>query len=208
MKILIACEYSGVVRDAFLAAGHDATSCDILPTESPGPHHCGPVEELLSDPWDMIIAHPPCTYLCNSGVRWLHTDPGRWAKLRHAAEFFRLFLDHSCPRICIENPVMHKYARELIGGQRFTQSIQPWEFGHPESKRTCLWLKGLPFLCKTKILPLPASGHWENQTPSGRNKLAPGPERAKIRSATYPGIGHAMADQWKESIFMQKEFIE
>ena len=77
MKILIACEYSGVVRDAFLAAGHDATSCDILPTESPGPHHCGPVEELLSDPWDMIIAHPPCTYLCNSGVRWLHTDPGR-----------------------------------------------------------------------------------------------------------------------------------
>jgi len=208
MKILIACEYSGVVRDAFLAAGHDATSCDILPTESPGPHHCGPVEELLSDPWDMIIAHPPCTYLCNSGVRWLHTDPGRWAKLRHAAEFFRLFLDHSCPRICIENPVMHKYARELIGGQRFTQSIQPWEFGHPESKRTCFWLKGLPFLCKTKILPLPASGHWENQTPSGRNKLAPGTERAKIRSATYPGIAQAMADQWKESIFMQKEFIE
>lgn len=196
MKILVACEYSGIVRDAFLAAGHDATSCDILPTESPGPHYCGPVEDLLSDPWDMIIAHPPCTYLCNSGVCWLHTDPSRWEKLYHASQFFRLFLEHSCPKICIENPVMHKYARELIGGHRCTQSFQPWEFGHPESKRTCLWLKGLPLLRKTKILTKPANGRWDNQTPSGCNKLGPSPDRAKIRSATYPGIAEAMANQW------------
>jgi len=196
MRVLIACEYSGTVRDAFIAQGHDAMSCDILATERPGPHHEGDVREVLADDWDLIIAHPPCTYLCNSGVRWLYTEDGRWEKLDEAAAFFRLFLDADCPRVCIENPVMHKHALERIGGRRFDQSIQPYEFGHPESKRTCLWLRGLPALRPTDILEVPASGHWENQTAGGYNKLGPSPDRWKIRSATYQGIADAMADQW------------
>ena len=208
MKILIACEYSGIVRDAFIAQGHDARSCDILPTERPGPHYQGDVTELLDKAWDLIIAHPPCTYLCNSGVRWLHTEKGRWEKLEEAAAFFRLFLDVNCPRVCIENPVMHRYARERLHGKKQTQSIQPFQFGHPESKRTCLWLKGLEPLRPTKVLDLPGCGYWENQTPSGRNKLAPSPDRAKLRSATYSGIADAMAAQWGRPQRIQKTFEE
>ena len=116
MRVLVACEYSGTVRDAFINTGHDAMSCDILPTDQPGPHYQGDVREMLHERWDLIIAHPPCTYLCNSGVCHLHKDPTRWAKLEDAAKFFKLFLDIDGPRVAIENPIMHKYAKELIGG--------------------------------------------------------------------------------------------
>jgi hypothetical protein len=202
MRVLVACEYSGTVRDAFIAQGHDAMSCDILATERPGPHHEGDVREVLADDWDLVIAHPPCTYLCNSGVRWLYTEDGRWEKLDEAAEFFRLFLDADCPRVCIENPVMSSHAIKRIGGVKQSQSVQPYEFGHPESKRTCFWLRGLPALRPTDILERPACGHWANQSSKtggngGKMPIEPRtPDRWKLRSATYQGIADAMADQW------------
>lgn len=187
-RVLVACEYSGVVRDAFLRAGHEAYSCDIIPGDPPSPFHIqGDVVPLLKEHWDLIIAHPPCTYLCNSGVRGLHTDPGRWELLDEAAKFFRLFLNVDCERVCIENPVMHKHARQRIGGVRRSQVIQPWQFGHGETKATCLWLKNLPRLEPTNIV-------------SGReariHKMGPSPDRGKLRSKTYEGIGEAMAQQW------------
>ncbi len=148
MKILVACEYSGTVRDAFTARGHEAWSCDILPSETPGNHFQGDVKNVLDGDWDLIIAHPPCTYLSNSGVCHLHKDFSRWAKLDEAAEFFKLFTEHQCPKICIENPIQHKHARERIG-KKYDQIIHPFMFGHPEQKATCLWLKGLPKLIPT-----------------------------------------------------------
>lgn len=195
MRVLVACEYSGTVRDAFAALGHDAMSADLLPTETPGPHYQGDVMDVLEDGWDLMIAHPPCTYLANSGAHWLHRQEGRWASMEDGARFFRELLYAPIPRVAVENPVMHKYAIEIIG-ERQTQCIQPFEFGHPESKRTCLWLRGLWPLQPTEVLERPVSGHWENQTPSGQNKLGPSPDRWKIRSATYQGIADAMADQW------------
>ena len=195
MKVLIACEYSGTVRDAFLRRGHDAMSCDLLPTDAPGPHYQGDVSDILNDGWDMMIAHPPCTYMTNSGVTWLHRDPTRWEKLDEAAAFFSTLLNAPIPRIAIENPIMHKYAKERIGGIKQTQVIQPWMFGHMEQKATCLWLKGLQALTPTnnvkeQMLQLPANErqrlHW----------LPPSPDRWKIRSATYKGIAEAMAEQW------------
>ena len=204
MRILIACEYSGIVRDAFTKAGHHAVSCDILPTESNGLHYKGDVRDILySRHWDMMIAHPPCTYLANSGVSWLNRIPGRWEQLDEGAALFKLLLDAPINRICIENPVPHKYAVERIG-QQYDQTIQPYNFGHPESKRTCLWLKNLPPLLNTITLTKPARGYWDNQTPSGQNKLGPSPDRAKIRSRFYPGIAEAMATQWG-SIDLDKE---
>ena len=197
MKILVACEYSGVVRDAFTRLGHDAMSCDILPTDSLGKHHTGDIREVLYEEWDLIISHPPCTYLCNSGVCWLHTEEGRWEKLDEAAKFFRLFCDNPCEKVCIENPIPHKYAVERIGG-KYTQIIQPWMFGHPERKATCLWLKGLPKLkepnnVKAEMLKLPKSKqqrlHYES----------PSPDRWKIRSKTFKGFADAMAEQWGKS---------
>jgi hypothetical protein len=196
MKVLVGCEYSGTVRDAFIALGHDAMSCDLLPTDKPGPHFQGDVFEAIAmKDWDLAIFHPPCTYLCNSGVCWLHSDPDRWDKMREGATFFKALMDCNIPKICIENPIMHKYALEIIKRKQ-TQSIQPYEHGDPFSKRTCLWLKNLPIIVPTKILPLPESGRWSNQTPSGRCNLSPGPDRWKIRSTTYPGIAAAMAAQW------------
>ena len=128
MKVLVACEYSGRVRDAFANKGHDAWSCDLLPTDqSNGNHHQGDIKDILYDNWDLIIAHPPCTYFANSGVSWLHRDSSRWAKLDESADFFNLFLNHSCNKIAIENPVPHKYALERIGGKKYTQTIQPWQ---------------------------------------------------------------------------------
>lgn len=195
MKILIACEFSGVNREAFAALGHDVTSCDILPTEIPGNHYQGDVLDILYDYWDMIIAHPPCQYLANSGVRWLNTEEGRWEKMREAAAFFKLFLDHPCPRIAIENSVMHKYAREAIGGMRPTQTVQPYHFGVMQTKRICWWLKGLPLLKETnnvyeEMMALPYSArakvHYEG----------PSPERAKNRARWIPEVGDAMAQQW------------
>ena len=197
MKVLVACETSGVVRNAFLEKGHDAWSCDLEPADDNQDRHFQQdvLEILYDDCWDMIIAHPPCTYLANSGVHWLNRQKGRWEKMFEAAVFFRAFLCAEAKYICVENPVMHKYALEHIG-QKHTQTIQPYQFGHSESKRTCLWLINLPPLKPTKILEKPACGYWDNQCPSGQNKLGPSPDRAKKRSRTYEGIAKAMANQW------------
>lgn len=204
MRVLIACEFSGVVREAFKRHGHDAWSCDLLPTEIPGNHLQEDIFHVLGSSmwglWDLIIAHPPCTYLCNSGVSWLYKkdksrNEERWEQMREGAIFFRSLLNSNCERIAIENPIPHKYALEIIG-QKYTQVIQPWQFGHGETKATCLWLKGLPPLKPTHTnAPLFGSeavtgrvprSHWES----------PGPERWKNRSRTLAGIAEAMADQW------------
>jgi len=195
MNVLVACEFSGIVRDAFTRAGHHAVSCDLLPSESEGHHYKGDVRDLLYDGWDLMIAHPPCTYLANSGVRWLHTNPGRWDAMKEGALFFKELLDAPIGKIAIENPVMHKYAVEIIG-RKHDQTIQPYQFGHPESKRTCLWLKYLPPLLYTDVLVKEPGQVWDNQTPSGQNKLGPSPDRWKLRSTFYTGIAEAMATQW------------
>ena len=195
MKVLVACEYSGTVRDEFISRGHDAISCDLLPSETEGPHVQSDALDMLDDGWDLLVAHPPCTYLTNSGVTWLHKDPERWAKLDEAAAFFKAFLDAPIPKICVENPIMHKYAIQRIGGVRQTQVVQPWMFGHLEQKATCLWLKGLPNLTPTnnvkkQMLLLP-----DNQR-QRMHYLPPSEDRWKLRSKTYLGLGNAMADQW------------
>jgi len=195
MRVLVACEYSGTVRDAFINAGHDAVSCDLLPTDKIGPHYQGDVFDIINDGWDLMIAHPPCTYLTNSGVTWLHKDPSRWEKLDEGAAFFKALLDAKIPMIAVENPIMHKYAKERIGGVKQAQVIQPWMFGHLEQKATCLWLKGLPKLVETKnvkekMLQLP-----KNQR-ERLHYLPPSKDRWKIRSKTYQGIANAMASQW------------
>jgi hypothetical protein len=197
MKVLIACEFSGTVRDAFIKAGHDAISCDILPTDSPGPHYQGDVKYLLNEQWDLIIAHPPCTYLANSGVCHLYKDESRWQKMEEGAAFFKLFLEHQCPRIAIENPIMHKYSIAAIGGVKQNQVIQPWMFGHMEQKATCLWLKGLPLLqptnnVKNEMMLLP-----DNQR-QRLHYLPPSKDRQKLRSKTYQGVADAMASQWSK----------
>jgi|TARA_R110000823_G_C15663443_1_gene472348 hypothetical protein len=194
MKVLIACEYSGKVRDAFAKKGHDALSCDLLASDQPnGNHHQGDIREVLYRDWDLIIAHPPCTYFANSGVSWLHRDKTRWRKLDESAEFFNLFLKHPCRKVAIENPVPHKYALERIGNIKYTQTIQPWQFGDDASKRTCLWLKNLPKLVPTNIIK---KERYSNQTPSGQNNIGPSENRWKQRSVTYQGIADAMAQQW------------
>ena len=195
MKILVACEYSGRVRDAFIAMGHDAMSCDLLPTDAAGPHYQGDVFDLDLTQFDLMIAHPPCTYLTNAGVTWLHRDKGRWAMLDDGAAFFKRLLEAPIPRICIENPIMHKYAKERIGGVKQSQVIQPWMFGHMEQKATCLWLKGLPLLqptnnVKEEMMKLPDN---ERQR---LHYLPPSADRWKLRSTTYQGIADAMAAQW------------
>lgn len=189
MRVLVACEYSGVVRDAFIAAGHEALSCDLLPTEQPGPHFEGPVECVIHMGWDLMIAHPPCTHLAVSGARWFKDKQQEQAE---ALEFVRYLMAAPVPRIALENPISIISTRI----RKPDQIIQPYEFGHPESKKTCLWLKGLPLLRHTNVLPLPEGGRWQNQTPSGQNKLPPGPNRWKERSRTYEGIAAAMAEQW------------
>lgn len=195
MKVLVACEYSGIVRDAFRARGHDAMSCDILPTETEGPHYEGDVRDLLGESFDLVIAHPPCTYLSNSGVAWLHRDESRWAKMYEAAEFFSLMFEFDSPRIAVENPIQHKYAVEAHGRGRQTQIIHPWQFGHTEQKATGLWLRGLEPLrhtenVKEQMMRLPKR---ERQR---LHYLPPGPDRWKLRSATFQGFADAMAAQW------------
>lgn len=197
MKVLVACEFSGIVRDAFAARGHDAWSCDLLPCEREGQHIQGDCLEALNQGWDLMIAHPPCTYLTNAGVRHLHSVPSRngvlpkihgderWAKMREAAGFFNLLKAAPVPRIAIENPTPHRYARELIG--RYQQAIQPWEFGVPETKRTCLWLKNLPPLMATII---------ECDRVSRCHLTPPSVVRWMHRSRTPQGIADAMAAQW------------
>lgn len=195
MRVLVACEFSGTVRDAFLARGHDAMSCDLLPCDVAGPHYQGDVRDVLGQDWDLLIAHPPCTFMANSGVRHLYSRPDRWADLDAAAVFFRLFLDAPIPRKAIENPIMHKHAIERIGGVKQSQVIQPWMFGHLEQKATCLWLTGLPLLrptnnVKEEMMRLPIK---ERQR---LHYLPPSPDRWRLRSKTYDGIAAAMAEQW------------
>ncbi len=196
MKVLVACEYSGIVRDAFLEKGHDAWSCDLLPTEKNSNRHIvGDVRDILNDGWDLLmVAHPPCTRLCNSGVRWLYEPPkGKtkeqmWRELDEGAALFSDMWNAPIERICVENPVMHKFAKERIRNyQDFAQSIQPWQFGHGEVKRTCFWLKNLAPLKPTDIV-------------AGRearvHKAPPSPDRWKERSRFFPGVAKAMAEQW------------
>lgn len=190
MKALVACEFSGVVRRAFRDAGHDAWSCDLLPPEDGSRFHIqADVRTVLDGRWDLMIAHPPCTHLAVSGARWFK---GKEKEQVEALDFVRTLLEAPIPRIALENPVSIISSRI----RKPDQIIQPWMFGHPESKKTCLWLKGLPRLEPTNILPLPESGRWDNQTPSGQNKLGPSEDRWKERSRTYEGIAAAMAEQW------------
>lgn len=199
MKVLVACEYSGRVRDAFIAQGHDAMSCDLLPTDVAGPHHQGDVFDLDLAQFDLLIAHPPCTYLTNAGVTWLHRDPDRWAKLDDGAAFFKRLLDAPIPRICVENPIMHKYAKERIGGVKQSQVVQPWMFGHMEQKATCLWIKGLPPLQPTNNVKAEMMALPDNQR-QRLHYLPPSADRWKLRSTTYQGIANAMAAQWSEGV--------
>lgn len=180
MRVLIACEYSGTVRDAFIAKGHDAMSCDLLPTDKPGPHYQGDVFDVINDGWDLMIAHPPCTHLAVSGARWFK-DKG--TEQEEALDFVRKLMNADVDRICIENPVSIISSRI----RKPDQTIQPWQFGHGETKRTCLWLKGLPKLLPTDIVDGRDQRIW---------KLPPSPDRWKIRSATFQGIADAMANQW------------
>lgn len=198
MRVLVACEFSGVVRQAFRKRGHDAWSCDLLPAEDMSHYHIqgdarnvihgGHIPGLLppSHKWDLMIAHPPCTYLANSGVRWLgepHINRERWNEMTKAKQFFRDLLEAPIEHICVENPIQHKYGKI----RQQDQLIQPWQFGHGETKATCLWLKNLPLLVPTDIV-------------EGRearvHKASPGPDRWKERSRTLKGIAEAMATQW------------
>jgi len=180
VKILVACEYSGLVRDAFIAGGHSAMSCDLFPTERPGPHYQGDVRDILNDGFDLMVAHPPCTHLAVSGARWFVDKLEEQAE---ALEFVRYLLAAPIPHIAVENPVSIISSRIRPPDQ----IIQPWQFGHGETKTTCLWLKGLPFLRPTNIV-------------AGRKPrvhfMPPSPDRWRERSRTFPGIALAMADQW------------
>lgn len=180
MRVLVACEYSGTVRDAFAARGHDAWSCDLLPTERLGNHIHGDVLQHLHRNWDLMIAHPPCTHLAVSGARWFKD---KQIEQVDSLDFVRRLLDAPIPRIALENPISIISSRI----RKPDQIIQPWQFGHGETKATCLWLKNLPKLLPTNIV-------------EGRDarihKMPPGPDRWKERSRTFEGIAQAMAQQW------------
>lgn len=197
LSVLIACEYSGRVSGAFRDRGFDAWSCDLLPTDAyPRWHIQGDaLDAINSRPWDLVIAHPPCTYLTNSGVCHLHKDESRWAKLDEAAAFFRAIWDCNVPRVAIENPVMHRYAKERIGGLQQAQTIQPYHFGHMEQKATCLWIRGVPKLRHTTDLKAATMALPSNQR-QRLHYLPPSENRWKLRSTTYQGIADAMASQW------------
>ena len=191
MKVLIGCEESATVREAFAKLGHDAWSCDLLPSRVPGKHIRADILTVLNDGWDLAIFHTPCTYLSNSGVRWLYNRDGsrnaeRWELMERDALLFRATMQANIPMIANENPIMHKYAVAIIG-RRQDQVIQPWQFGHGETKATCLWLKNLPQLRPTNIV-------------DGREQrihnMPPSPNRQRDRSVTYQGIAEAMANQW------------
>lgn len=205
MKVLIGCETSGIVRNAFIEQGHDAWSCDVLPSDVPTNRHIQDdvLNVLKSDNWDMLmVAHPPCTRLCNSGVRWLHKAPPNktlsqmWDELEKGAKLFSELLNADVPRVAVENPVMHKHAKQRIENyQPFSQSIQPWQFATDDDsadnvkKRTCLWLKNLP-----KLIP---TGNVNGSTARNEcHKAPPSKDRWKIRSKSYHGIARAMAIQW------------
>lgn len=182
MKVLVACEFSGVVRDAFIAKGHDAVSCDLLPTEKPGPHYQGDVRDILHEKWDLMIAHPPCTHLCASGAK--HWAWKAESGVQEAAlVFVKTLLEAPIPKIALENPVGIISSRI----RKPTQYIQPWQFGHGETKKTGLWLVNLPALYPTNVV----SGRYPRV-----HREPPGPDRWKRRSVTYSGIAQAMAEQW------------
>ena len=190
-RVLVACEYSGRVRDAFIRAGHDAMSCDLLPTEVPGPHHQGDVRDVLAGDWDLLVAHPPCTHLSVSGARWFNDKRGEQAE---ALAFVWTLLQAPVPRIALENPV------SIISSHygKPAQTIQPWQFGHGETKATCLWLKNLPPLTPTNIV-------------EGRearvHRMPPGPDRWKERSRTFEGVAAAMAAQWGPLLSMPADLF-
>lgn len=210
MRVLVACEFSGVVREAFRKRGHEAWSCDLLASEAklPRGQDCWPAYSNYNEPhfkgdvlkviraqkWNLMVAHPPCTFLCNSGVRWLYGGKGkvrdekRWQQMEEAANFFRALLFADIPKIAIENPIMHIHARNLIQAQP-SEQIQPYMFGHPETKATLLWLRGLPLLQPT---------NWVDGRKPRVHHASPGPERWKERSRTLQGIAEAMAEQWGE----------
>lgn len=216
MRVLVACEYSGRVRDAFSALGHDAMSCDLLDAEQPGKHYQGDVRDVINDGWDLMIAHPPCTYLSVSGMHWTTRGLRDPQLTEDALAFVRVLMGAPVPRIAIENPV------SVISNRirKPDQIIHPYQFGEDASKKTCLWLKGLPLLTPTKIImprliccgrEVPNSDkygcpncngakaarpRWRNQCDSGQNKLGPGEDRWKDRSRTYRGVAEAMARQW------------
>lgn len=195
MKILVACEYSGTVRDAFLARGHEAMSCDLLPTDVSGPHYQGDVFDVINDGWDLMIAHPPCTYLSVSGMHWTTRGLRDPQLTEDALDFVRRLMAAPVKQIAIENPISVISSRI----RKPDQIIAPYQFGHDASKKTCLWLKNLPLLRPTSMVePRIVGGRkrWGNQTDSGQNKLPPSKDRWKIRSATYQGIAEAMASQW------------
>lgn len=202
-RILIGCETSGVVRRAFAALGHDVWSVDLLPAEDRSNRHIvGDIRDYLGDGWDLAVMHPPCTRLCNSGVRWLHVPPpGRTqedmrAELIEGAALFSACWTAPIPRVCVENPVMHRHARELIAGWQKPQTVQPWWFGDPAFKATGLYLRGLPPLVPTDRLTPPASGTDEHKRWSAVHRASPGPDRWRLRSRTFDGIAAAMASQW------------
>jgi hypothetical protein len=200
VKILVACEFSGVVRDAFIARGHEAMSCDLIPTESPGPHYEGDVRDVLGNGWDLMIAHPPCTYLSSSGMHWTRRGKRHQSLTDEAIDFVKILMKAPVKHMALENPV--GVISTLI--RKPDQIVQPWMFGHDASKATCLWLRNLPPLEPTGIVkPRMVNGkkRWANQTDSGQNKLSPSDDRWKKRSATYPLIAKAMADQW--SIYLE-----
>lgn len=184
LRVLVACEYSGIVRDAFIARGHEAMSCDLLETEQPGPHYRGDVRDVLGAGWDLMVAHPPCTHLSVSGARWFNVKRDEQDQ---ALAFVRMLFAAPIPRIAVENPVSVISTR--LG--RPSQTIQPWQFGHGECKATCLWLLGLPALRPTKLV-------------AGREQrvhmMPPGPDRWRERSRTFQGIADAMADQWGDAV--------
>jgi|TARA_R110001606_G_scaffold347973_1_gene497430 hypothetical protein len=203
LKVLVACEYSGKVRDAFIAQGHDAMSCDFEPTDRKGKHYQGDVNDIINQGFDLLIAHPPCTYLTNASVCHLHSEDQsflpykgqpRWVALDEAGKFFRMLLECNIPMKAIENPIPHKYAVERIG-RKYDQIVQPWMFGHTESKATCLWLEGLPPIHETNnvkedMMKLP------KEVRQRLHYLSPSKDRWKLRSETYQGIADAMAQQW------------
>ncbi len=219
MRVLVACEYSGRVRDAFLRAGHEAMSCDLLPTDEAGPHYQGDVRDVIGDGWDLMIAHPPCTYLSVSGMHWTTRGERDPQLTEDALDFVRLLMDAPIPRIAIENPVSVISSRIRPPDQ----IVNPYQFGEDASKKTCLWLKGLPLLKPTAFVEprmvccgavvengdkygcpncngeKVARPRWGNQCDSGQNKLAPSDDRWKERSRTYQGIADAMAAQWGQA---------
>jgi hypothetical protein len=195
MRVLIACEYSGTVRDAFLRLGHDAMSCDLLPTEKTGPHYQGNVLDIISLGWNLMIAHPPCTYLSVSGMHWTARGLRDPQLTEDALDFVRQLLNAPIERIALENPVSIISTRI----RQPDQIVQPYEYGHDASKKTCLWLKNLPPLKPTDYIQpriIEGKKRWSNQTNTGQNRLSPSPDRWKHRSATYSGIASAMAEQW------------